>query len=68
MSCGMGLQNPRTSEELHDRRMRASALLEVSRHSSQAQIAHLLGVSRQAVHQWHHPWFKGAHSSPGPLG
>jgi len=35
--------------------MLAAALFEAGKHS-QAQIARLLGVSRQAVHQWHKAW------------
>lgn len=61
--------NPRTPEERHDRRMLAAALFETGKHS-QAQIARMLGVSRQAVHVWHQAWTQGGIQAlaPGPLG
>lgn len=62
-------QNPRTSEELHDRRMLAAALFEAGQHS-QAEIDRMLGVSRQAVHQWYQAWSKGGTNAlhPGQQG
>ncbi|WP_116248454.1 helix-turn-helix domain-containing protein [Nocardiopsis sp. FIRDI 009] len=46
------LPSPKTLEELHHRRKLAAALFEEGQHS-QAEIARMLGVSRQAVHTWH---------------
>ena len=59
------IPNPRTPEERHDRRMLAAALFETGGHS-QAQIARLLGVSRQAVHLWHNAWTQGGSHALAP--
>ncbi|MBB6174229.1 transposase [Nocardiopsis mwathae] len=49
---------PRTPDELQDRRMKAAALFEAGHHT-QAEIARLLGTTRQAVNKWHKQWKAG---------
>lgn len=45
--------------------MLAAALFEAGTHS-QARIARMLGVSRQAVHQWHQAWSKSGTNALAP--
>lgn len=47
-----------TTKEPYNRRMLAAALFETGQYS-QAEIARMLGVSRQAVHKWHNAWHGG---------
>ncbi|WP_116245757.1 helix-turn-helix domain-containing protein [Nocardiopsis sp. FIRDI 009] len=43
----------------------AAALFEAGERS-RAAIARMLGVSRQAVHTWHHAWKQGGADAPAP--
>ncbi|MFW6638496.1 winged helix-turn-helix domain-containing protein [Nocardiopsis algeriensis] len=47
-----------TTQDPQERRMLAAALFEAGQHS-QAEIARMLGVSRQAVHKWHNAYKDG---------